>query len=116
MPVFILGLGAVCGGEFISRLDVSTLEYVFIPAARTTLINVITMTGIFFGLVAIRTRMKRFALSTLFFLTPLVYGSPKAFSRFISSTGVLDYGWLEPYYIIKKKFYINGSFFSQESI
>lgn len=82
----------MCGGEFISRLDISTLEYVFIPASSSTLVNLITMTGIFFGLAAVRIELKRFRLSTLFFLTPLVYGRPKAFSKLMSVVGVLDYG------------------------
>nr|WIS40130.1 NADH dehydrogenase subunit 5 [Facelina auriculata] len=116
LPVFVLGVGATCGGEFISSLDVSTLEYVFIPAASSTLINLITVSGIFFGLVAIKMSIKSVTLSTLFFLTPLVYGSPKAFSKFISMVGVLDYGWLEPYFSIKKSFYTSGSKFSEQSV
>jgi len=116
LPVCVLGAGAVCGGEFISSLDISTLEYVFIPVVSSTLINLITIRGIFFGLIAIRIRIKRATLSTLFFLTPLVYGSPKMFSKFISLVGVLDYGWLEPYFRIKKKFYIRGRVFSQQSV
>lgn len=116
LPVLVLGTGAVCGGEFISRLDISTLEYVFIPSRSSTIVNLVTITGIRVGLAGLRKRIRRNTLSTLFFLTPLVYGRPKAFSKLISSVGVLDYGWLEPYYLIKKKFYSRGSFLSQESL
>lgn len=31
IPVFILGLGAIVGGEFISRVEINNLEFVFIP-------------------------------------------------------------------------------------
>nr|YP_009349230.1 NADH dehydrogenase subunit 5 [Sakuraeolis japonica]APZ75716.1 NADH dehydrogenase subunit 5 [Sakuraeolis japonica] len=116
LPVCLLGLGAICGGEFISSLDVGTLEYVFIPSSSSTLINLITLSGIFFGLVAIRMEIKSSTLSTLFFLTPLVYGTPKAFSKLMNVVGVLDYGWLEPYFSIKKKFYMSGTTLSDQAI
>jgi len=115
LPVLVLGVGAVCGGQFISSLDISTLEYVFIPSGSSTLVNFVTLTGILVGLIGLRKRISRFRLSTLFFLTPLVYGRPKVLSKVISSVGVLDYGWLEPYYLIKKKFYSGGSLLSQET-
>nr|BDY26060.1 NADH dehydrogenase subunit 5 [Spurilla braziliana] len=114
IPVSILGFGAVVGGEFISSLEISNLESAFIPSLHSTLVNLVTLTGISLGLVASRYEIKSFALSTLFFLTPLVYGSPKLFSKMVSIVGVLDYGWLEPYFIIKNKIYMVGSSFSQE--
>nr|YP_010032935.1 NADH dehydrogenase subunit 5 [Protaeolidiella atra]QOW38669.1 NADH dehydrogenase subunit 5 [Protaeolidiella atra] len=115
-PVIILGFGAVMGGEFISSVDVSTLEYVFIPSSSSKLVNGATILGISLGLMSIRMEIKSFSLSTLFFLTPLIYGSPKIISNMISMVGVLDYGWLEPYFIIKTKAYSIGSNLSQQTV
>jgi len=114
MPVLILGLGAIVGGELISRLEVNTLEFVFLPSRCSMLINLITILGCFTGLIIRGIKLKSYRLSTLFFLTPLVYGTPKVFSKFLSYLRVLDYGWLEPYFLIKKKFYWSGGVVSEE--
>nr|NP_702977.1 NADH dehydrogenase subunit 5 [Tyrannodoris europaea]AAL91064.1 NADH dehydrogenase subunit 5 [Tyrannodoris europaea] len=114
LPVGLLGVDAVMGGEFISSLEISNLEGVFIPGFHGTLINLITVAGISLGLFTSRYEIKSWALSTLFFLTPLIYGSPKMFSKVVSTIGVLDYGWLEPYFIIKNKLYGKGALFSNE--
>nr|YP_010834656.1 NADH dehydrogenase subunit 5 [Coryphella verrucosa]WFQ82024.1 NADH dehydrogenase subunit 5 [Coryphella verrucosa] len=116
IPVFILGVGAVVGGEFISSVEISNLEFVFLPSSFSTVVNLVTVIGISLGLVATRFKIKSYSLSTLFFLTPLVYGSPKIFSKFLKVIGVLDYGWLEPYFIIKNKFYWSGGQLSQEGL
>lgn len=105
LPVLLLGFGAIIGGELISSLETSVLEYVFLPGSCSSLINLITIRGCLTGLILRGFQIKRYSLSTLFFLTPLVYGSPKIFSKFLSSLRVLDYGWMEPYFIIKNKFY-----------
>nr|QIV24369.2 NADH dehydrogenase subunit 5 [Hermissenda emurai] len=115
LPVLILGSGAVMGGQFISMLDVSLLEYVFIPSSYSTLINIVTLSGISIGLIFSRS-LKSFSLSTLFFLTPLVYGTPKMFSKVLKIIGVLDYGWLEPFFILKKSILSGGALASQESL
>jgi len=111
-PVFILRVGAITGGEFISRVEINNLERVFIPFRWSTLINLVTITGVIIGLLLSQVRLRRFSLSTLFFLTPLVYGSPKIFYHMLKRLRVLDYGWLEPYYLIKNKFYWVGTEFS----
>jgi len=105
MPVIILGSGAVIGGELISRLEISTLEFVFLPSSCSLFINLVTLFGCATGLLLAGAKIKSYSLSTLFFLTPLVYGSPKIFSKFLKMLSVLDYGWLEPYFVIKRKFY-----------
>jgi hypothetical protein len=101
----VLGTGAVIGGEFISRIEISNLEFVFLPSSYSSAINMVTLVGVTLGLIISEMELKRFRLSTLFFLTPLVYGSPKVFSKLLKALGVLDYGWLEPYFLIKKKVY-----------
>lgn len=114
LPVLILGVGAIIGGELISRIEVNNLEFVFLPSSCSTLINLVTVLGCTTGLLISGLKLKRFALSTLFFLTPLIYGSPKLLSKFIKFLRVLDYGWLEPYFIIKKKIYWAGDKVSVE--
>nr|YP_010853511.1 NADH dehydrogenase subunit 5 [Tritonia iocasica]WGM82637.1 NADH dehydrogenase subunit 5 [Tritonia iocasica] len=116
LPVFVLGIGAVVGGEFISSVEISNLEFVFLPSVYSSSINLVTLVGVTLGLVMSEVELKSFGLSTLFFLTPLVYGSPKVFSKFLGALGALDYGWLEPYFLIKKKFYWGGGVLSQEGI
>nr|YP_010853524.1 NADH dehydrogenase subunit 5 [Tritoniopsis elegans]WGM82650.1 NADH dehydrogenase subunit 5 [Tritoniopsis elegans] len=116
LPVLILGLGAVMGGEFISSIEISNLEFVFLPSIYSNIINLVTIVGVTLGLIISDMELKSFSLSTLFFLTPLVYGSPKVFSKFLGALGVLDYGWLEPYFLIKKKLYWSGGLFSQEGV
>jgi len=107
-PVFVLGLGAVIGGELISSLEIHILEFVMLPRLWSASVNVVTILGVFLGLVLGGLQLKSWELSTLFFLTPLVYRTPKIFSSFIDKLGVLDYGWLEPYFLIKKKIYWAG--------
>lgn len=92
MPVRILGLGAVIGGEFLRSVEISNLEFVFLPRMYGLIINLVTILGVTLGLVALSNTYNRFRLSTLFFLTPLVYGSPKVFSKFLGALRVLDYG------------------------
>ena len=92
LPVLILGFGAVVGGEFISRIEISTLEFVFIPSIYSTLINLVTIRGIRLGLIISQVELRRYSLSTLFFLTPIVYGSPKLFSKILKMLRVLDHG------------------------
>nr|YP_010836958.1 NADH dehydrogenase subunit 5 [Dendronotus frondosus]WGC92351.1 NADH dehydrogenase subunit 5 [Dendronotus frondosus] len=116
LPVAILGVGAVVGGEFISSVEISNLEFVFLPSSHSGFVNLITILGISLGLMVSQVQLSSYSLSTLFFLTPLVYGSTKVFSKFMNSLGVLDYGWLEPYYFIKNKFYWGGLKVSEEGV
>lgn len=114
LPVSILGVGAIIGGELISSIEINNLEYVFLPFSCSRFVNLVTILGCRVGLLVSGNKLKRFSLSTLFFLTPLVYGSPKMFSKFIGYLSVLDYGWMEPYFLIKKKFYWSGEVVSSE--
>lgn len=114
IPVLILGLGAIIGGKLIRRIEINTLEYAFLPFRCSTIINLVTFIGCRAGLLIIGGVTKTYSLSTLFFLTPLVYGSPKLFSNFLSYLSVLDYGWIEPYFLIKNKFYWSGDKISLE--
>nr|YP_010352815.1 NADH dehydrogenase subunit 5 [Dermatobranchus otome]UOD76583.1 NADH dehydrogenase subunit 5 [Dermatobranchus otome]UOD76596.1 NADH dehydrogenase subunit 5 [Dermatobranchus otome] len=109
LPVGVLGIGAIIGGEFISSVEISTLEFVFLPSFYSGLINLVTIMGVVMGLISSDFELKSHSLSTLFFLTPLVYGSPKIFSLFVKIIGVLDYGWMEPYFLIKNKMNWAGS-------
>jgi hypothetical protein len=38
------------------------------------------------------------------------------FSKLLKALGVLDYGWLEPYFLIKKKVYWAGRNISQAGV
>lgn len=113
-PVFLLSLGAITGGKLILRLEISRFEIAFLPEVERSLINFVTIGGIIYGIVENGQSKKRFLLSTLFFLTPLVYGSTKTFSSWIRKMKYLDNGWIEPYYVIKKSLFWSGSYFTQE--
>lgn len=114
LPILILGIGAIIGGELISSLEINNLEFVFLPSSCSTFINLITLFGCITGLLLRGGILKSYRLSNLFFLTPLVYGSPKLFSKFLRYLRVLDYGWIEPYFLIKNKFYWFGGYVSSD--
>nr|AOQ30887.1 NADH dehydrogenase subunit 5 [Pleurobranchaea novaezealandiae] len=114
-PVLLLGAGGIMGGKLLSSVEINNLELAFIPSGSGSLINIITVTGILLGLVVSMVPKNSFSLSTLFFLTPLVYGSMKVFAPLKKSIGLLDYGWLEPYFFMKNKFYFSGSSLSEVS-
>lgn len=109
LPVLLLGVGGIIGGKLLRSIEINNLELAFIPRGMGNFINIITVTGIVLGLVVKGVPKSRFSLSTLFFLTPLIYGSLKVFAPFKKRIGLLDYGWLEPYFFVKNKFYFRGS-------
>nr|WBV77012.1 NADH dehydrogenase subunit 5 [Phestilla sp. CUS-2023] len=116
LPVLILGMGAIIGGELISSIEINNLEYVFLPFSCSSVVNLVTVIGCVMGLLFSGFKLKSYSLSTLFFLTPLVYGAPKLFFKLMSYLSVLDYGWMEPYFLIKKKFYWSGKVVSFEGV
>nr|YP_010970159.1 NADH dehydrogenase subunit 5 [Phyllidiella hageni]WNR50670.1 NADH dehydrogenase subunit 5 [Phyllidiella hageni]WNR50683.1 NADH dehydrogenase subunit 5 [Phyllidiella hageni]WNR50696.1 NADH dehydrogenase subunit 5 [Phyllidiella hageni] len=103
LPVLILALGAMMGGKFILSLDISNFNFGFLPMSHSMLINMITVVGIYMGLIEDGLEKKSFVLSTLFFLTPLIYGTTKPFSLMVLKMKILDQGWIEPYFLIKNK-------------
>lgn len=114
LPVFILALGAITGGKLILRLEISNLESVFLPRMESSLINLVTVLGVTWGLLEIRAKKSRFTLSTLFFLTPLVYGSTKPFSSFMRKIKMLDEGWVEPFSLLTNSAYFWGATITQQ--
>ncbi len=114
LPVFILALGAITGGKLILSLEISNLETAFLPSIESILINIVTVAGVTWGLIETGVRKRSYSLSTLFFLTPLVYGRTKPFSVFISKMKILDEGWVEPYFFLKSRSYYWGSAISQQ--
>jgi len=114
LPVLVLAIGAITGGKLILRLEISNLELAYLPSFERTLINLVTLRGVLYGLIESQVSKRRTALSTLFFLTPLVYGSTKSFSLLIEKIKFLDNGWVEPYFIIKNYSIWLGSHFIQE--
>nr|YP_010983243.1 NADH dehydrogenase subunit 5 [Hypselodoris whitei]WOK01425.1 NADH dehydrogenase subunit 5 [Hypselodoris whitei] len=116
MPVAILSLGAITGGKLIASIELSTLELPFLPSFESSLINLVTMLGIIYGLMETSMSKKSFLMSTLFFLTPLVYGSVKPLSFLMDKMKILDNGWVEPYYMLKKSTYWWGALVTQEGV
>nr|YP_009987759.1 NADH dehydrogenase subunit 5 [Phyllidiopsis krempfi]QNL17294.1 NADH dehydrogenase subunit 5 [Phyllidiopsis krempfi] len=109
LPVMILAVGAISGGKFILSLDISNLEFGFLPSSKSLIINLVTISGVYMGLIENNLKKNTYSLSTLFFLTPLIYGSTKSFSVMMSKIKTLDQGWIEPYFLIKNKIYWMGS-------
>lgn len=91
-PVLFLGLGGIIGGKLLRSLEINNLESAFIPSRRGMLINIVTVLGVTLGLIVGGIQKRSFSLSTLFFLTPLVYGSLKIFAPVRKRIGSLDYG------------------------
>nr|YP_010429310.1 NADH dehydrogenase subunit 5 [Glossodoris acosti]USQ67489.1 NADH dehydrogenase subunit 5 [Glossodoris acosti] len=114
VPVLILSLGAIMGGKLILSMEIFDLESVFLPKFEGLIINFITFIGLIYGVLENEKKKRSYILSTLFFLTPLVYGSTKPFSCLLSKMKILDNGWIEPYYLLKKEIYWWGSKLTQE--
>nr|YP_004222601.1 NADH dehydrogenase subunit 5 [Notodoris gardineri]ABL09048.1 NADH dehydrogenase subunit 5 [Notodoris gardineri] len=116
LPVVILALGAITGGKLIFSLEISNLEHVFLPGFEASMINWVTFAGVVWGLLEMGSSKNNFMLSTLFFLTPLVYGSTKVFSTLMSKMKMLDNGWVEPMFHVKLNPMFMGAVFSQDGV
>nr|YP_009378965.1 NADH dehydrogenase subunit 5 [Nembrotha kubaryana]ARI43838.1 NADH dehydrogenase subunit 5 [Nembrotha kubaryana] len=116
LPVFILALGAIGGGKLLLSLEISNLECAFLPGLESLLINLVTFFGLFLGLSENSKSKSSTVLSTLFFLTPLVYGSTKAFSMLMEKMKFLDNGWVEPYLFLKNYSLWMGGVLTQEGV
>nr|YP_004935001.1 NADH dehydrogenase subunit 5 [Salinator rhamphidia]AEQ93893.1 NADH dehydrogenase subunit 5 [Salinator rhamphidia] len=112
IPMGILAVGGIAGGKFFSSLDISNLEVAFIPSSFSSLINMVTVVGVISGILLVR-RSSSYALSTLFFLTPLFSLSTKMLSPLLQKLYVLDYGWLEPAFLVKSNLLKPGMVVSQ---
>jgi len=116
LPVFILAVGAITGGKLILRLEISNLELAYLPNFEGNLINFVTIFGVVYGLLDGNSMKSNTILSTLFFLTPLIYGSTKSFRILIEKIKILDNGWVEPYFLIKNYSLWVGSVIRQEGL
>nr|YP_010121336.1 NADH dehydrogenase subunit 5 [Ceratodoris hiroi]QRC77951.1 NADH dehydrogenase subunit 5 [Ceratodoris hiroi] len=116
LPVLVLSVGAITGGKLLSSIEISNLELAFLPSFESSLINFVTITGMIMGLIEFQKKKSSFSLSTLFFLTPLVYGSTKPFSLFMNKLKMLDNGWAEPIFYLKNNLYKPGSLMSYEGL
>nr|YP_001816801.1 NADH dehydrogenase subunit 5 [Elysia chlorotica]ACB70180.1 NADH dehydrogenase subunit 5 [Elysia chlorotica] len=109
LPMTVLSIGAISSGKFIFLIDASNLEGAFITSLLGNLINLVTLSGVVMGLFSLPGAKKSFFLSTMFFLTPIVSSSSKIISPLISKMNTLDYGWLEPSFMIKSSVSSYGS-------
>nr|YP_002791174.1 NADH dehydrogenase subunit 5 [Ascobulla fragilis]ACE62803.1 NADH dehydrogenase subunit 5 [Ascobulla fragilis] len=103
VPMIFLGVGGVMGGKFLSLIDLSNMELAYIPSLLGSSINITTVSGMLCGLVSFSYLKSNFNLSSLFFLTPLISMSSKLMSPTLKHINVLDYGWLEPSYLMQQK-------------
>nr|YP_004935107.1 NADH dehydrogenase subunit 5 [Trimusculus reticulatus]AEQ93933.1 NADH dehydrogenase subunit 5 [Trimusculus reticulatus] len=101
IPLVTLGLGAISGGKFFSSLDVSNLEVAFLPSLLSSVINLVTILGLVLGTGFVFGLRKSHGLSSLFFLTPVFSLGSKAISPFMRKLNSLDYGWIEPSFLVK---------------
>lgn len=100
-PIIILGVLSIFFGKIFKALDLSLLEVVFVTKISGTWINLVTLLGLFFGVIFLG-RIKSFTLSSLFFLSPLYQNIPMLFAPISKRLTYLDYGWLEVAPIINK--------------
>nr|YP_010574746.1 NADH dehydrogenase subunit 5 [Doris odhneri]UZI00317.1 NADH dehydrogenase subunit 5 [Doris odhneri] len=115
LPVIILAVGAITGGKLVLSLEISNLETAFLPNLQSSLINLVTFVGVTWGLIESGKSKNMFFLSTLFFLTPLVYSLTKPFSSLVSKMKFLDNLWIEPQFLISRGMYQWGAEFTQKS-
>nr|YP_004935042.1 NADH dehydrogenase subunit 5 [Siphonaria gigas]AEQ93914.1 NADH dehydrogenase subunit 5 [Siphonaria gigas] len=107
IPIMVLGTGAIVGGGFFFIFDVSNLECLFISSFLHNLINTVTAIGVTLGLVMMTP--SSFFVSSLFFLTPLLSLSGKLMSPLSKKLHMLDYGWLEPSFLLKDRLLVASS-------
>nr|YP_010415433.1 NADH dehydrogenase subunit 5 [Elysia atroviridis]USC52124.1 NADH dehydrogenase subunit 5 [Elysia atroviridis] len=109
LPMTILSIGAIASGKFIFLVDISNLETAYVSSFLGGTINFVTMLGVTLGLFSGISPKNNFFLSTMFFLTPVVSFSSKVLSPLVEKMNSLDYGWLEPSFIIKSNIQTLGS-------
>nr|YP_009262616.1 NADH dehydrogenase subunit 5 [Elysia ornata]ANI87282.1 NADH dehydrogenase subunit 5 [Elysia ornata] len=112
LPMTILSLGAIASGKFIFLVDISNLEEAYISSILGGLINFVTIFGVVLGLFDSANPKNSFFLSTMFFLTPMISYSSKILSPLVNKMTNLDYGWLEPSFIMKSSIQMVGSSFT----
>nr|YP_010032948.1 NADH dehydrogenase subunit 5 [Haloa japonica]QOW38682.1 NADH dehydrogenase subunit 5 [Haloa japonica] len=91
-PVILLSTGGIVAGKFFSLLEINNLEACAISSMWGTIINLVTLTGLLWGLLS--SSGKNYFLSTMFFLSPSL--STKPMTYFMKELSCLDHGWLEP--------------------
>nr|YP_010239424.1 NADH dehydrogenase subunit 5 [Haloa japonica]QTF74794.1 NADH dehydrogenase subunit 5 [Haloa japonica] len=91
-PVILLSTGGIVAGKFFSLLEINNLEACAISSTWGTIINLVTLTGLLWGLLS--NSKKNYFLSTMFFLSPSL--STKPMTYFMKELSCLDHGWLEP--------------------
>jgi len=116
----LLSVGAVVGGKFIYLLDLMNLENAYTNSLLGRLINIVTVSGVVFGIFRVAGPKARFFLSRMFFLTPIVRSRTLSLSPLVSRSLRLDQGWLEPSCIFKDSLYFSrstlSSFFSWPNV
>lgn len=91
-PVILLSLGGIMAGKFFRLLELNNLEACSISSFWGLLINLVTLTGLIWGITS--NRGKSYFLSTMFFLSPRLRTKPITY--IIKELRCLDHGWLEP--------------------
>nr|NP_038228.1 NADH dehydrogenase subunit 5 [Pupa strigosa]BAA89017.1 ND5 [Pupa strigosa] len=107
MPVLLLGGGGIVSGKFLSSLDTSLFEGVVLPPMINNTLNLVTIIGLFLG-IFLSSKVKNPSLSSLFYLSPLLIGSPWALSTPLKFLRYLDYGWLEPKFLVSNPSYFGA--------
>nr|YP_009460051.1 NADH dehydrogenase subunit 5 [Auriculastra duplicata]AUT77314.1 NADH dehydrogenase subunit 5 [Auriculastra duplicata] len=111
-PMITLGIGAIAGGKLLATIDISNMELAFLPGFYGSLINGVTLLGLILGLLLHGERSSH-ALSSLFFLTPVFSLSSKVLAPLVRKLGVVDYGWAEPLFLMKKVLGPSGASLSE---
>lgn len=94
LPIIILGSFAIFFGKIYRILDFNLLEIVFINNLIRSIINFVTFSGLWFGIIFLG-RQRSYIFSSLFFITPLFSLSIKILAPINKIILELDYGWLE---------------------
>lgn len=108
LPITILGLGGIIGGKVFSLVEIQVLESAFTFSSLRRLVNILTILGASLGIISSIKWFKSHTLSTMFFLAPIVSLSRKVLRPISKNLVVLDYGWLEPSFLVKDKIQVMG--------
>nr|YP_004934949.1 NADH dehydrogenase subunit 5 [Peronia peronii]AEQ93867.1 NADH dehydrogenase subunit 5 [Peronia peronii] len=112
LPMIVLGLGGVTAGKLLSSLDYMNVDIVLLPSLMSSTINFVTIIGVVSGMLMMGAR-RSFSLSTLFFLTPVFSLSSKVTAPLSLGLKNLDYGWIEPVFLVKNNLLMFSSLWSK---
>nr|YP_009695260.1 NADH dehydrogenase subunit 5 [Ryssota otaheitana]QDM39454.1 NADH dehydrogenase subunit 5 [Ryssota otaheitana] len=104
LPLMILSLMSILSGKFMFLYTHELVLFFYLPSLAHYGLNIIIIFAVIMGL-SLKLMFKSYSLSTLYFLSPSLKMMGKPCSKVLKGMSNLDYGWLEPKYLMYPSFY-----------